>query len=97
MFSYCCIYSLLHLDAAHIQLLLQHPDEVYQLYRYLSSQPDPSNRLKREGDEAYCFDVLAKVSRSFAMVIEGLTDDLRSANTLSSSTLPTHAATLCHS
>jgi len=61
---------------AYIQQL-SHPDEVYQLYRYLSSQPDPSNKLKREGDEAYCFDVLAKVSRSFAMVIEGLTDDLR--------------------
>lgn len=56
---------------------LSYPDEMWQLAKYLTTSPNNKNKATREGDEAYCFAVLAKVSRSFAMVIEGLTDDLR--------------------
>jgi farnesyl-diphosphate farnesyltransferase len=58
--------------------LLHHPGDVIPLVK-VKRMADKAKRLPKEKNLAYCYDVLNKVSRSFAIVIQQLDEELRDA------------------
>lgn len=61
-----------------ISLVLRHPGDVVPLLK-VKRMADRAKRLPKERNLAYCYDVLNKVSRSFAIVIQQLDEELRDA------------------
>jgi farnesyl-diphosphate farnesyltransferase len=62
--------------------LLLRPNELtalIQLKRKISKWKKRAASQKKDADWVFCFDMLNKVSRSFAIVIEQLGDELRNA------------------
>jgi farnesyl-diphosphate farnesyltransferase len=59
--------------------LLAHPDEVFHLYRLKKRHDACTSAIQKEGDLGWCYDLLTKTSRSFAMVIQELGPELRDA------------------
>ena len=58
--------------------MLSHPGDVAPLVR-VKMMANAAKRLPKDPDLAYCYDVLNKVSRSFAIVIQRLDAELRDA------------------
>lgn len=59
-------------------MILTHPGDVPSLLR-VAMMANRAKRLPRDANLAYCYDVLNKVSRSFAIVIQQLDEELRDA------------------
>ena len=62
--------------------LLMHPGELYsalKLKKKIKQWKQRAASQKKDADWVFCFDMLNKVSRSFAIVIEQLGDELRNA------------------
>ena len=59
-------------------MILNHPGDVVPLIR-VKMMADRAKKLPKEPNLAYCYDVLNKVSRSFAIVIQQLDPELRDA------------------
>jgi farnesyl-diphosphate farnesyltransferase len=58
--------------------LLRHPGDVVPLLK-VKRMADKAKKLPKDPNLAYCYDVLNKVSRSFAIVIQQLDEELRDA------------------
>ena len=61
-----------------LSLILRHPGDLVPLVR-VKMMADAAKKLPKEPNLAYCYDVLNKVSRSFAIVIQQLDAELRDA------------------
>ena len=61
-----------------ISVLLRHPFDVFPLLR-VKKMADEAKKLPKEENLAFCYDMLNKVSRSFAIVIQQLDEELRDA------------------
>jgi farnesyl-diphosphate farnesyltransferase len=62
--------------------LVLHPSELVALFRLKKKVGEWTKRSaaqERDADWVFCYDMLNKVSRSFAIVIEQLGDELRNA------------------
>jgi hypothetical protein len=61
-----------------ISVLLRHPFDVFPLLE-VKKMADEAKKLPKEENLAFCYDMLNKVSRSFAIVIQQLDEELRDA------------------
>ena len=61
-----------------LSVLLRHPSDVFPLLR-VKKMADEAKKLPKDENLAFCYDVLNKVSRSFAIVIQQLDEELRDA------------------
>lgn len=61
-----------------LSTLLLHPDEIVSLLR-VRQLVENAKRLPQDPDLAFCYDMLNRVSRSFAVVIQQLGPELRDA------------------
>ena len=61
-----------------VSLLLRHPFDVFPLLK-VKKMADEAKKLPKEENLAFCYDMLNKVSRSFAIVIQQLDEELRDA------------------
>jgi len=61
-----------------IGTILNHPGDLVPLVK-VKMMADRAKKLPKEPNLAYCYDVLNKVSRSFAIVIQQLDEELRDA------------------
>ena len=61
-----------------LSLLLKHPGDLVPLLR-VKRMADNAKKLPKEPNLAFCYDMLNKVSRSFAIVIQQLPHELQDA------------------
>ena len=61
-----------------VSVILNHPGDLVPLIK-VKMMADRAKKLPKEPNLAYCYDVLNKVSRSFAIVIQQLDPELRDA------------------
>ena len=61
-----------------LTLLLKHPSDFIPLVR-VKMMADKAKKLPKEPNLAFCYDMLNKVSRSFAIVIQQLPHELQDA------------------
>lgn len=61
-----------------LSTLLLHPDEISSMLR-VRQLVERAKRLPQDPDLAFCYDMLNRVSRSFAVVIQQLGPELRDA------------------
>ena len=61
-----------------LSLLLRHPGDLFPLIT-VKRMADKAKKLPKEPNLAFCYDMLNKVSRSFAIVIQQLPHELQDA------------------
>lgn len=59
--------------------VLRHPDDIYPLLKLKMASRQAEKQIPPEPHWAFCYSMLHKVSRSFALVIQQLGTDLRNA------------------
>ncbi|GMN55765.1 hypothetical protein TIFTF001_024884 [Ficus carica] len=59
--------------------LLRHPDDVYPLLKLKMAARNAEKQIPPQPHWGFCYSMLHKVSRSFALVIQQLDPDLRDA------------------
>ena len=59
--------------------ILKHPDDLYPLIKLKVAVMQAEKRIPPEPHWGFCYSMLHKVSRSFALVIQQLDTDLRDA------------------
>lgn len=64
--------------------LMKHPDDFYPLLKLKMAARNAEKQIPSEPHWGFCFSMLHKVSRSFALVIQQLDTELRNAVTESS-------------
>lgn len=62
-----------------LKSILQHPDDFYPLLKLKMAARNAEKQIPPEPHWAFCYTMLHKVSRSFALVIQQLDTDLRNA------------------
>lgn len=64
-----------------LKALLKHPDDFYPLLKLKIAAKKAEKQIPAEPHWAFCYSMLQKVSRSFALVIQQLNPQLRDAVT----------------
>lgn len=59
--------------------LMKHPDDIYPLLKLKMAAKNLEKQIPPEPHWAFCYSMLHKVSRSFALVIQQLGTELRNA------------------
>lgn len=59
--------------------MLRHPDDVYPLLKLKMAVRNAEKQIPAQPHWGFCYSLLHKVSRSFALVIQQLDTDLRDA------------------
>jgi len=62
-----------------LRSILKHPDDFYPLMKLKMAARNAEKQIPPEPHWAFCYTMLHKVSRSFALVIQQLGTDLRNA------------------
>lgn len=62
-----------------LRAILKHPDDLYPLVKLKLAARHAEKQIPREPHWGFCYAMLHKVSRSFALVIQQLDTDLRDA------------------
>lgn len=63
----------------YLKAVLEHPDDFYPLLKLKIASKHAENQIPTEPHWEFCYTMLHKVSRSFALVIQQLHTDLRHA------------------
>lgn len=62
-----------------LRAILSHPDDFYPLLKLKMAARHAEKQIPPEPHWGFCYSMLHKVSRSFALVIQQLTPELRNA------------------
>ncbi|KAL0281807.1 UNVERIFIED_CONTAM: Squalene synthase 12, partial [Sesamum radiatum] len=62
-----------------LQAIWRHPDDLYPMVKLKLAARRAEKQIPAEPHWAFCYSMLHKVSRSFALVIQQLDTDLRDA------------------
>lgn len=63
----------------NVREILKHPDDFYPMVKLKLAARQAEKQIPAEPHWAFCYSMLHKVSRSFALVIQQLDTDLRDA------------------
>lgn len=66
----------------NLRAILKHPDDLYPMVKLKLAARQAEKQIPAEPHWAFCYSMLHKVSRSFALVIQQLDTDLRDAVSL---------------
>lgn len=62
-----------------LRTIWRHPDDLYPMVKLKLAARQAEKQIPAEPHWAFCYNMLLKVSRSFALVIQQLDTDLRDA------------------